>query len=79
MWMSKSWFITGVSGGLGRYLTELALSQGDNVFGTARQPNALTDLAKVYGDRLAVEQLDVTRSDDVQNVISRALARGQLR
>jgi NAD(P)-dependent dehydrogenase (short-subunit alcohol dehydrogenase family) len=76
--MSKSWFITGVSGGIGRHLAELALSEGDSVFGTTRRPDALRDLAKTYGNRLAVEQLDVTLVDDVRNVTSRALARGRI-
>ena len=32
--MSKAWFITGASSGLGRKLTELALSEGDRVTAT---------------------------------------------
>lgn len=35
---SKRWLITGVSGGFGRLLAEAALSRGDSVAGTLRQP-----------------------------------------
>src|SRR5262249_52451956 len=69
---------TGASGGLGRHLTELALSEGDNVCGTARRTDALSDLADKFGDRLAIEQLDVALIDDVRNVVSRALVRGRI-
>ena len=38
--MSKAWFITGASSGLGRHLTEVALSEGDagDVYGWLSRP-----------------------------------------
>jgi len=76
--MSKAWFITGASSGLGRSLTELALSEGDAVTAAVRRPDALRDLSGVYPGRLAVEQLDVTASADVDGVVARCLARGRI-
>lgn len=37
MIMAKNWFITGVSGGLGRELAKVVAEKGDNVVGTVRQ------------------------------------------
>jgi NAD(P)-dependent dehydrogenase (short-subunit alcohol dehydrogenase family) len=42
--MSKVWFITGSSRGLGRALTEAALEKGDRVIATARKPESLEGL-----------------------------------
>ena len=35
--MTKIWFITGASSGLGRIMTEKLLDRGDRVIGTARR------------------------------------------
>lgn len=72
--MSKTWFITGASSGFGRQLAELLLQRGDRVAATVRQPDALSDLAAKYGDRLWVGILDVTNADAVRDVIGRAFA-----
>lgn len=42
--MSKIWFITGSSRGLGRSITLAALRAGDRVVATARKPQQLDDL-----------------------------------
>ena len=76
--MSKGWFITGASSGLGRHLTALALSEGDAVTAAVRRPDALRDLADTYSGRLTVEALDVTSSQDVSRVVARCLARGRI-
>ncbi|MCD9008081.1 SDR family oxidoreductase [Luteimonas sp. XNQY3] len=72
--MSKTWFITGTSAGLGRILTERLLARGDRVAATARRPEALDDLAAIYGDRLWVARLDVTDAVAVRSVTDRAFA-----
>jgi NAD(P)-dependent dehydrogenase (short-subunit alcohol dehydrogenase family) len=72
----RHWFVTGASGGLGRHLTEHALSRGDRVTATVRRPTALDDLAGTYGDRLTVEILDLTRPAEVTEVIERTLRSG---
>ena len=58
--MSKVWFITGSSRGLGRALTEVVLESGHLVVATARKPELLADLTKTYGDRVRAVKLDVT-------------------
>ena len=60
--MSKVWFITGSSRGLGRALTEVVLESGYLVVATARKPEQLADLNKIYGDRVRTVKLDVTIS-----------------
>jgi NAD(P)-dependent dehydrogenase (short-subunit alcohol dehydrogenase family) len=63
--MSKVWFITGASRGLGRSIVEAALQAGDSVVATARQPAQLTDLVQQYGKRLLPLSLDVAHYDQV--------------
>ncbi|TSH96321.1 SDR family oxidoreductase [Verticiella sediminum] len=72
--MSKTWFITGTSAGLGRLLTERLLARGDRVAATVRRLDALDDLAATYGDRLWVAKLDVTDTAAVRTVTDRAFA-----
>uniref|UniRef100_A0A060SZ20 ARAD1C05170p n=1 Tax=Blastobotrys adeninivorans TaxID=409370 RepID=A0A060SZ20_BLAAD len=63
--MTKIWFITGSSRGLGRAITEAALERGDQVIATARTPEQLDDLAKKYGDRIFPLALNVADNDQV--------------
>lgn len=58
--MTKIWFITGSSRGLGRSLTEAVLANGDKVAATARNPEQLRDLTAKYPDAIYPVQLDVT-------------------
>ncbi|MFD0229217.1 SDR family oxidoreductase [Streptomyces hirsutus] len=59
--MSKVWFITGTSRGLGRAFAESALERGDKVAATARNIAALDDLVTKYGDEAVLPlALDVT-------------------
>jgi len=57
--MSKTIFITGASKGFGRIWTEAFLKRGDKVAATARNTEALKDLAAQYPDTLLSIQLDV--------------------
>lgn len=58
--MSKVWFVTGSSRGLGRAVVEVALEAGDRVAATARTPERLRDLHDKYGDAVLLLRLDVT-------------------
>ena len=58
--MSKVWFVTGSSRGLGRALVEVALEAGERVAATARNPERLQDLHDKYGDAVLLLRLDVT-------------------
>ena len=67
--MTKIWFITGSSRGLGRSLTEAVLAKGDKVAATARNPEQLKDLAEKYKDRIYPIQLDVTNNDQINTAV----------
>ncbi|MFD8104434.1 SDR family NAD(P)-dependent oxidoreductase [Nocardia fluminea] len=70
--MSKIWFITGSSRGLGRHFTEAALSRGDKVAATARNTDALADLVAAHGDAILPLPLDVTDKTAVTDAVRRA-------
>ncbi|KAI2994133.1 hypothetical protein CBS147346_10693 [Aspergillus niger] len=59
--MTRIWFITGSSRGLGLAITEAALKNGDSVIAAARKPEQLADLVNKYGsDRIFPVALDVS-------------------
>ncbi|MFE3223609.1 SDR family NAD(P)-dependent oxidoreductase [Nocardia sp. NPDC059228] len=70
--MSKVWFVTGSSRGLGRNFVEAALSRGDKVAATARNAEHLAGLAATYGDAMLPLQLDVTDRSAVFATVERA-------
>lgn len=70
--MSKVWFITGASQGLGRTIAETALQAGDRVVATARRVQDLKELAAKYGDQLRPYQLDVNVWEDCFTVMEMA-------
>jgi NAD(P)-dependent dehydrogenase (short-subunit alcohol dehydrogenase family) len=61
----KTWFLTGTSKGFGREWAIAALDRGDRVAATARNIDALKDLADTYGDAVLPLQLDVTDREAV--------------
>jgi NAD(P)-dependent dehydrogenase (short-subunit alcohol dehydrogenase family) len=65
------WFITGVSRGFGRALTEAALARGHVVIGTTRDGRNEIDPGS---DRLHVLALDVTDTDAVGPAVDRGMA-----
>src|ERR1700748_2507226 len=58
--MTKVWFITGSSRGLGRSLTEGVLAPGAKVAAAARNTEALNDLVEKYPGQVFPVKLDVT-------------------
>lgn len=66
------WFITGCSTGFGRELARAVLARGYRAVVTARDPDAVRDLADGHGDRALVLELDVTRPDDVHTSVAAA-------
>ncbi|WP_296651129.1 SDR family NAD(P)-dependent oxidoreductase [Paraburkholderia sp.] len=68
---TQKWFITGASGGLGLALTEKVLAEGHHVVAAVRRVEALQSLKQAWPDRLEVESLDVTRTEQVQAVAAR--------
>ncbi|WP_405590299.1 SDR family NAD(P)-dependent oxidoreductase [Streptomyces sp. NBC_01190] len=71
--MSKVWFITGSSRGLGRALVIAALEAGGRVVATARKPAPLDDLVTRYGDRIHPVALDVADEGQVQSAVQEGL------
>ena len=71
----KVWFITGCSTGFGRALAEEVLTRGECVVATARDPQAVEDLASRAPLRVLSARLDVTRAGDIEAAVSAALER----
>ncbi len=71
--MSKVWFVTGSSRGLGRAFVEVALEAGDRVAATARNPERLQDLLDTYGDGVLPLRLDVTDYDAAVRAVAQAV------
>lgn len=72
IFMSKTWFITGASSGLGYQMTEQVLARGDRVIGAVRRPDALVDLQRQYGNRLAVATLDLIDTSSIRAAVDHA-------
>ncbi|MFI9842948.1 SDR family NAD(P)-dependent oxidoreductase [Nonomuraea sp. NPDC051941] len=70
--MSKVWFVTGSSRGLGRSFVEAALSRGDKVAATARTTGSLDELVDAYGDAVLPLEMDVTDRAAVLDSVKRA-------
>ncbi|EOD70323.1 SDR family NAD(P)-dependent oxidoreductase [Amycolatopsis vancoresmycina] len=70
--MSKVWFVTGSSRGLGRCFVEAALSRGDRVAATARSTASFGSLVATYGDAVLPLEMDVTDKDAVFENVKRA-------
>lgn len=70
--MSKTWFITGTSSGLGRIMTEKLLARGDRVAATLRRTGSLDELKAQYGQHLWTAALDVTDTNAIKAVVDRA-------
>ncbi|MEO3876716.1 SDR family NAD(P)-dependent oxidoreductase [Nonomuraea sp. B12E4] len=70
--MSKVWFVTGSSRGLGRTFVEAALARGDKVAATARSAASLDALVAAYGDAVLPLALDVTDKAAVFESVKRA-------
>jgi NAD(P)-dependent dehydrogenase (short-subunit alcohol dehydrogenase family) len=71
--MTKVWFITGSSRGLGRALTETVLAKGDNVAATARTPQQLDDLVSKYPQQILPLRLDVTNKKEITAAVEQAV------
>jgi NAD(P)-dependent dehydrogenase (short-subunit alcohol dehydrogenase family) len=70
----RTWFITGVSSGFGRQLTQQLLGRGDRVVGTVRDTGKVADLAERYPETFRAEVLDVTDTATIHEVVERSFA-----
>lgn len=72
--MSKVWFITGTSRGLGRAFVEAALAAGERVAATARNLADLNELRRTWGEQLLPLALDVTSKSQADSAIEETIA-----
>ena len=70
----KIWFVTGASRGFGSLVTEYALTRGDAVAATARNPKTLTNRLGDHPNLLVVA-LDVTDEAQTRDAAAAAIAR----
>jgi len=73
--MSKTWFITGASRGLGADIATAALKAGDNVVATGRQRSAVSDKLGPDHDRLLSLALDVGDAAQAREAVAKAVER----
>ena len=70
----RTWFITGVSSGFGRQLTEQLLERGDRVIGTVRDTEKVADLLERYSETYHAELLDVTDTAAIHKVLEHSFS-----
>ena len=75
----RTWFITGVSSGFGRQLTEQLLKRGDLVIGTVRDTKKITDLIERHPQSFHAEVLEMTHPAAIRAVVERSFTqRGRI-
>ncbi|GAA0191519.1 SDR family oxidoreductase [Fulvivirga kasyanovii] len=70
--MSKTWFITGTSSGLGNIMMKKLLERGDKVFATLRNVELLDDLRQKYPNTLETAHLELTDKHEINTVVDKA-------
>jgi NAD(P)-dependent dehydrogenase (short-subunit alcohol dehydrogenase family) len=70
----KTWFITGVSTGLGRSLAQAALADGDTVIGTLRQREQMSAFEQLKPGSSHALLMDVTDEAQVRHTLDTAFA-----
>lgn len=73
--MSKVWFITGASSGIGRELALAALARGDKVTLAARRRDALKEIEQQYSENAFAVSLDITDASQRRAAVEAALGR----
>ena len=68
--MSKVWFITGASRGLGLEIARTLLDAGHQVVATARRPDQIETALSGYGDQLLAIALDVTQPAQAEAAVA---------
>jgi len=71
----RTWFITGVSSGFGRQITEQLLNRGDRVIGTVRDTGKVADLLAHHPEAFFAEVLDVTDTAAIRDAVDRSFTR----
>ncbi|MCF0061149.1 oxidoreductase [Dyadobacter chenwenxiniae] len=71
--MTKVWFITGSSRGLGKSLTKAVLKNGDHVAATARNTQQLDELVERFPGQIYPIELDVTNKEQIYAAVANAV------
>src|ERR1700733_8800100 len=72
--MSKVWFLTGSSRGLGSEIARAALAAGHRVVATARKPEQLRALVEEFPERARAVALDVTDPRAARRAVESAVS-----
>jgi len=64
------WLITGCSTGFGRHLAKFLVERGYRVAATARDPEAVADIATGNAETAAALKLDVTRQAEIEAAVA---------
>jgi len=67
---NKTWFITGISSGLGKALAEAVIAHGDFVIGTFRKKEQVDEFNQKNSGKALAIQLDITNREQVENAVS---------
>jgi NAD(P)-dependent dehydrogenase (short-subunit alcohol dehydrogenase family) len=73
--MSKVWFITGASSGLGAQLAAAAIAKGDSVAATFRRPEQASAFSNAHAGRALGVLLDVTDFDRIPEAVQETIDR----
>ncbi|BCP54332.1 short-chain dehydrogenase/reductase [Kaistia sp. 32K] len=73
--MSKIWFVTGATRGIGAEIVKAALAAGDSVVATGRNPAGIVAAHAGAGDRLLALPLDVTDKAGIATAVDAAVTR----
>ncbi|WP_158818334.1 oxidoreductase [Methylocapsa sp. S129] len=73
--MSKTWFVTGASRGIGAAIVKAALAAGDRVVATGRDPAKVAQAFEASPDKLLIAALDVAVETQAEAAVEAALER----
>lgn len=65
----KTWFITGISSGLGKALVQTVIEQGDFVIGTFRNQSQADTFNDLHKEKVFALTLDITNPDEIDEAV----------
>lgn len=65
----KTWFITGISSGLGKALAQTVIEKGDFVIGTFRNQSQTDTFNIQYQDKALALTLDITKLNEIERTV----------